>query len=185
VPRRDTALGGRAAGLARAAAAVVGAVLCLLGTAGLSGAAAAAVPQQPVTVTVVCIVPGSNGTYRAVFGYDSPTTKYNIPVGQSNKLIPSSLNGSQPTKFEIGAHRAAFTTPAISNSQTVTWSVYTSYEFPTSSATASSASRTCGPEVSLPAEGNGTGPVVIVAVSLVVAFLVLALRRRTATVRAE
>jgi hypothetical protein len=161
----------------RSVAAGLGAVACLLVA---TAAPAAAQNQQPVTVSVACIVPASNGTYRAVFGYTSPTTKYNIPVSGSNQMTPQSLDGIQTTKFDIGSDQGAFITPPIAAGQQVTWRVVTSVNFPASTATASSSSTPCGPPVSLPAEGNGTGPVVIVAASLLVTFLVLALRRRPA-----
>jgi len=160
---------------ARSAAGVAGAVLCLVAT---TAAPAAAVTQEPVTVTLDCIVPGTDGTYRAVFGYDSPTTKYTIPIGVNNRITPQSLDRIQPNKFEVGSYRGAFTTPPVDNGQQVTWTVTTSASYPTSSATASSSSTACAPPVSLPAEGNGTGPVLIVAASVLVTFMILSVRRR-------
>lgn len=163
--------------LARAAAGIAGALLCVLATT--ASPAQAHNNTKPVTVTLDCVIAGTDGTYRAVFGYDSPTTKYTIPAGTSNFLYPKALNGIQPTKFEIGAHRGAFTTSAIPNDQQVYWIVYTSSAHPTSYAIASATSKACAPPVSLPADGNGAGPAIVVAVSVVVVFLMLALRRRT------
>jgi len=128
-------------------------------------------------LTVECVIPAADGTYRAVFGYDNFSGyDVTVPVGQSNKLIPANLNGSQTTVFAVGAHRASFSTPPMPTGVDITWTVglYT--------AKASSASNACGPSVNLPAEGNGTAPIfVLVASVIALGVIALRLRRRDRT----
>jgi len=143
----------------------------------LAAPAAPAAATYPVTLGVDCVTTASNGTYRAVFSYNSyATTTVHYAVGASNNVSPASLNGSQPTNFSHGLHRAAFTTAPVPVNTPVRWTValYT--------ATASVHSPTCGGTVSLPADGNGTGPVIALGLSLLIAgaaFTVHKLRRRS------
>jgi hypothetical protein len=108
-----------------------------------------------------CIVSGGNGTYRAVFGYDN-YTEYTaiVAIGPYNTMNPASLNGIQPTRFTPGEHRAAFATPSVPDAQPVSWSILGL------TVTATSKSATCGPTVSLPADGNGVGPVLVLVASV-------------------
>ena len=111
-------------------------------------------------MTVDCVVKGDGGAYRAVFGYDNNMSKaVTVPVGVSNYVTPDSLNGDQPTKFEPGAHRGAFTTQET-KLPAITWRVglYTVIATPYSTA--------CTGPVDLPAEGNGAGPAIVILLSL-------------------
>jgi hypothetical protein len=157
----------------RRLAAALGAGLVLLATTATPAFAhSTALPGQ---LTVDCVVAGEQGTYRAVFGYDNSSQyEVTVPVGTYNSLSPSylNLNGIQTTTFQPGAHRATFTTPALSRSESVRWTVGPL------SVTASWNSRSCGPQVSLPADGNGTGPVFVIGASVALALIVLRSRRR-------
>jgi hypothetical protein len=122
--------------------------------------------------TVDCVVPASDGTYRAVFGYDNPTSyTATVPVGPYNTMDPASLNGIQPTVFTPGAHRAAFATAVVAKGKKVSWTLFGM------TVTASSQSPTCGPTVSLPAEGNGIGPVLVLAGSVLLSVASLYVRQ--------
>lgn len=124
-------------------------------------------------LTADCVVHGPNNTYRAVFGYDSTGSgTVRVPAGNDNALTPGHLNGVQTTTFEPGKHRGAFATGRLSHAHKITWKVGSL------SATALYTSPTCGPSVSLPADGNGTGPVIALVGSIVVAAGLVALRRR-------
>lgn len=156
--------------LARATAA-----LLAVGTTAVVVAAPPAAAHYGLSgkITADCIVRGSGNTYKALFGYDNTGPRsVTIPVGPANAMQPSSLNGVQTTTFAPGAHRGAFATGWRPTAEKVTWTVGSM------TATASTATRTCGPSVSLPADGNGTGPVFALGGSVLIAFGVLAVRRR-------
>jgi len=176
--QRDTRRVNRAATrLVRATVAILGAVAL---TAVTAAAPAAASPSTVVpaamtfnaSLTVDCVVLEDDHTYRAVFGYDNYTGyDVTIPVGKDNNLNPANLNGAQTVHFGVGPHRAAFSTPAMPVGVDITWTVGWF------SAKASSDSPACGQSVSLPAEGNGTAPIFVLAAS-VIALGVIALRLR-------
>ncbi|GGK24651.1 hypothetical protein GCM10010124_16480 [Pilimelia terevasa] len=153
--------------------------------AALAVLAALVLPATPasahfgqVVPAVDCVTVPVNGTYRAVFNYTSySSSAVTVAVGTNNIVSPGGLNGSQPTRFSPGPRRAAFTTAAVPVNTVVVWKVHGN------TATARSSSRSCGPQVSLPADGNGTGPVLALGASAVIAgaaLLVRALRRRRA-----
>ena len=166
--RRDLpTVRGRAGRCGRRVAGVLVAGLALLALT----AAPAAASQSPKP-TVDCIVPGNGGTYQAVFGYDNHAKNtVTVPVGPYNAMSPASLNGIQPTQFAPGANRAAFATPPVAGSSPVSWTLVGI------TVTATSQTATCGPSVSLPAEGNGIGPVLVLAGSVVLSIGALYVRQ--------
>jgi hypothetical protein len=155
---------GRHAVLAAIAAGTV-----MAGGIALPAAPAAAAPSGP---TLDCIV-RSGGTYRAVFGYDNDTPDtLTVETGPDNTMSPDSLDGIQTTTFAPGHHRAAFATPPIKVNTDVSWTVLGT------TVTATFKSAHCGPEVTLPAEGNGIGPVVVLGGSVLLSLGSLYLRQR-------
>jgi hypothetical protein len=135
-----------------------------------------------------CVVKNTKtGEYRAVFGYDNPSDKAGkIAVGDRNRVelfTPSSAHrsdGLQVTQFEPGHHKAAFATGWVSKDTEVTWTVGSQ------KVQANWAKPSCGKDVSLPAGGNGSGPLVALLGSLLVAGgVVLFRRRRMAKARAS
>ena len=162
-------MGARAA---RATFRVAAAVAVVAGVLGTTAVPALAGPV-PVSPALNCIVLGSNGTFQAVFDYHAKNN-VTIPVGPNNNLDPPTLNGNQPTDFTFGWNRAAFATAPVSGTTVVTWTV------DGISASADSTSGACGPNVSLPSEGNGIGPVIVIVLSVLLSMLAVAWRRRRA-----
>jgi len=121
-----------------------------------------AAPAGAIRPFVDCVIPGSDGTYQAVFGYEKADNGQRVPIGPENTLTPSTLNGVQPTTFAAGKNSAAFATPPVPNGQQVSWTLGSAI------ATANAGSQDCGPKVSLPAEGNGVGGVLVLAVSVLI-----------------
>ncbi|MEV1286907.1 hypothetical protein [Micromonospora sp. NPDC049679] len=163
-------VGARPRRIVRAAAAILGATVAAVVLA--APPAAATWDSLPGKLTMDCVVLGADNTYRAVFGYDN-NTRYSgdIPVGRYNKMTPSQFNGVQTTRFSPGAHRASFATPPIARSQPVTWQVGWF------AVTATAKSPVCGPNVQLPAEGNGLAPVIVLAASVIAALVGMRVRR--------
>jgi hypothetical protein len=146
-----------------------------------SGPAAATWQSLSGQPTCDCIRKNDKGEYQAVFGYDSTSkSSGKIARGDNNKLELTGLNagssskidGAQTDTFEPGSHRASFATGWISKDAEVTWAVggkrvSANYRKPT-----------CGRDVSLPADGNGSGPILALALSGLIAAGVVVLRRR-------
>jgi hypothetical protein len=161
----------RRAGAAAAALAAAG----VLAGAGPTAAIAAAPAGDHVDLTVDCVVAGADGSFRAVFGYDNDTgQQVTVPVGAHNFVNPDSIDGQQPTRFDVGAHRAAFVTPPLPAGTKAQWHLDGS-----ATVQASSDTPACEGPVSLPADGNGSAPAVVLAVSIpVLGFAAYRVRRR-------
>ncbi len=163
---------GRAARFLMAAAALL--------AVAVGGAVIAARPATATwttmsgTPTCDCVLRSEDGKrYKAVFGYVNPTRHVGrISSGDNNTVLPKSAGGTQATEFEPGTHRAAFASGWVDKSTEVVWSVGAK------KVSANWSKPTCGGHVSLPADGNGTGPVVALALSLLVTAAVLLVRRR-------
>ncbi|PZM96203.1 MAG: hypothetical protein DIU79_05640 [Actinobacteria bacterium] len=143
----------------------------VLGVAPATPAAATS-HYLPGGIFVDCVVLTKGNTYRAVFGYynNTPVTA-TIPKGPFNYLWPRQADGVQVTRFKPGRHHGVFATPPIPRNKSVTWVVGI---FP---ATATAKSPQCGPNVELPAEGNGLAPLLVLAGGVVAALIGLRLRR--------
>ena len=132
------------------------------------------------TVTCDCVVKNTKtNEYRAVFGYDNVSRSTGkIERGDNNRLEVSGPNagakvdGVQTTDFEPGTHRAAFATTWLSKDAVVAWSVGGKR------VSADWNKPTCGRDVSLPATGNGSGPIIALVASLLIAAGAIVLRRR-------
>jgi LPXTG-motif cell wall-anchored protein len=167
------------AGVALLAAAIAGVVLFN------SGPATATWQTIAGQTTCDCVVKNTEtNQYRAVFGYHSTSKSAGkISVGTNNKLEvsggPSKLDGVQTTTFEPGSHKAAFATGWLSKDAEVTWSVGGQ------KASANWNKPTCGRDVSLPATGNGSGPLLALAASLLIAGGAIVLRKRRFKLRAQ
>jgi hypothetical protein len=168
------------AGVAAVAAVIAGVVLS-------TGPAAATWQTVNGTATCDCVVKNDKGQYKAVFGYDSSSKQSGrIAEGSNNKLeltgvnAPSSskIDGVQTTTFEPGSHRASFATGWISKEHEVTWAVGGQR------VSANWNKPTCGRDVSLPADGNGSGPIIALALSGLAAAGAVVLRKRRLKTRA-
>ncbi|HEY8533588.1 MAG TPA: hypothetical protein VIL44_06900 [Micromonospora sp.] len=134
--------------------------------------AAATWDRLPGAIFVDCVVLTQGNTYRAVFGYRNDTgVTGTIPKGPFNTLRPREIDGAQVTTFHPGTHHAAFATRHVSRNKSITWTVGVL------SATATDKSPKCGPNVELPAEGNGLAPLLVLAGGVIAAFVGLWLRR--------
>jgi hypothetical protein len=132
-------------------------------------ASAAVVLPQP---TVDCVIVSGNW-YLVVLGYRNATAQtVSVPVGSRNRLRPAGIDGRQPTTFQPGWHPGALLTPPLPVTESVSWTIGTS------TVTATAGSPRCGPQVSLPAEGNGIGPVLVLVGSVLLSVAVGAVRKR-------
>ena len=109
--------------------------------------------------------------YKAVFGYANTSDKIGrFEAGQYN-TVSGSTGTKVVTRFEPGTHRAAFASGWVRKDQVVTWTIGSQR------VVANWNKPTCGPSVSLPADGNGSGPVIALAASLLIAAGVVLTRR--------
>jgi hypothetical protein len=176
----------RATLLAVAGVAAVTAVVA--GVALGAGPAAATWQTLSGDTTCDCIVKDTEtNRYRAVFGYTNTGRQAGkIAIGDNNRLVatgpnapaPNKVDGVQTTTFETGTHKAAFATAWLSKDVQITWKVGGK------SSSASWNKPVCGRDVSLPADGNGSGPVIVLFASLLIAGGAVLLRRRRLAPRA-
>ena len=177
-PRRSSA--GRRV-RARVARTALIAVIAVAGLVATPGAASAAGAVKPF---VDCSRQHANGTHTVVLGYENTSTStITIPVGLSNTVAPAWYDGGQPTAFEPGVHRGAF-------SVTVSGLDYVaggSWLVGVNSALFGTAwepfIQDCPPSTELPADGNEIGPVIALAAAGVVGALVVRRVRRRASGR--
>ena len=168
----------RGAVLTATGAAVVAAIVTLLVLN--SNPAAATWQTFGGTPTCDCVVQDTrNNTYRAVFGYvNSTTATGKIDAGANNRLElaggTTRTDAAVTTRFEPGTHKASFSTGWVSRDTKVTWRVGGK------NVTATWNKPTCGRDVSLPAGGNGSGPLVALLVAALIGGGVYFLRRRRA-----
>ena len=146
-----------------------------------TGPAAATISSLSGAPTCDCVVKDTkNNTYRAVFGYvNDSKSAGTIAAGSNNKLelaggATRSTDGKVTTTFQPGTHKASFATGWISKETTVTWwvggkNVAAHWNRPT-----------CGKDVSLPAGGNGSGPLIAFVGAAAVAGGVVVWRKRRA-----
>ena len=120
-----------------------------------------------------CIQAGSNGAYTAVLGYRNTSRSTFTITGGYNVISPSSYNGKQPTTFKPGTYNGVFTLAVSSG--TVYWTLGT-----TKLTISRTAAAACPPSTQMPADGNGTGAVVALAVAAVLGALVVRRARRRA-----
>jgi LPXTG-motif cell wall-anchored protein len=168
----------RATVLAVATAAVVAATVAGIVMVN-AGPATATWRTLNGSVTCDCVVKNTKtNEYRAVFGYDNASKSTGkIERGENNRLEVTGaddkkVDGVQTTDFEPGSHKAAFATTWISKDAVVAWSVGGKR------VSADWNKPTCGRDVSLPATGNGSGPLIALVASLLIAAGAIVLRRR-------
>lgn len=168
------------AGVAVLAAAVTSVVV--LNT----GPAAATWQTLAGNATCDCVVKNDKDQYRAVFGYTNPGKQTGrISVGDNNRLQLTGLNapssskvdGVQTTTFDPGTHKAAFATGWVSKDVQVTWAVGGK------TVAANWSKPTCGRDVSLPATGNGSGPIIALLASLLIVGAAILVRKRRSAAR--
>lgn len=165
-------------GHARLARAALVPVIAIVGLIAAPGTASAAGGVTPLLDCVVKL-DGSAG-WAALLGYantGSDTVGY--AVGPDNVLEPAARNGEQPTTFEPGSHRGAFSVQ-FQTGNSVTWTVSGQ------SVTATMNSKRCPASTELPEDGNGTGPAIaLVTAGVAGALVVHRVRRRSLAAVAE
>jgi hypothetical protein len=141
----------------RAALVAVVAVVALVATPGAASARGTVVPLLD------CVVTNADGSWTAVFGYrNTASSAVHIPTGPRNKVTPVTSGSPQPTTFQPGTHRGAFTVPVPRGAGPM-WHLDG-----TNLAARLGIAEACPSSTQMPAEGNGTG----MAIGLVVAGLV-------------
>jgi hypothetical protein len=160
---------------ARAVPAVLAAAAALTTAAGpaLADPADGLTPGHGQLTPLLDCVTRSGSGFTAVLGYANSGTATEHARGADNAISPAALDGAQPTKFSSGTHHGVFAVTVTGSSATWTLEGTTLVIGPTSAA--------CPPGTELPAEGNGTGPVLaLVAAGLLGGLVVARARSRTA-----
>ncbi len=99
---------------------------------------------EPIGVFVNCVDTNSDGTFSAVFGYESANAAaVTIAAGASNDVSPDGPDRGQPTSFEPGNVGSAFTVDGVSEGGDVTWTLVYGGQTSTATASASFAEK-CG-----------------------------------------
>ena len=139
------------------AALVVVAVVALIAVPGAASARGTVVPLLD------CVVANDDGSWTAVFGYQNmASSPVRIPRGPRNKVTPATVGSPQPTTFQPGTHRGAFTVTVPRGAGPMWHLDGTNLAARLGTATA------CPSSTQMPADGNGTGA----AIALVAAGLV-------------
>ena len=163
---------GRSRGARLLATAAVTAVVAL--TPGVAGAAPGRSGPPDVVPLVDCVVTHADGSWTAVFGYDNRTgAAVDIPVGPANKVTPAGYGVPQPTSFAPGVRHGVFAV-------TVPRGGGPMWHLGSTNLAARKADTACPPATQMPADGNGTGLAIGVAVAGGVAAVVLRRSRRRA-----
>ena len=169
-----TSTGGRRNGRRRAAAGAFSSVAAAVAVLATPGTAAAA-GGNDLTPLLDCVSRNDDGTFTAVFGYLNPTgTTVRVPVGPDNQLTPDRTGQTLPTTFLPGEARGVFSV-TVDQGAGVLW------HLGDDNLAARVNSKPACPPTEMPAEGNGTGPVVALAAGGLFGVLLLRqVRRRLA-----
>ena len=103
-------------------------------------------PQDlPVRISVSCVVNGPTA-YEARFGYTNEnSTTVSIPVGASNRFVPTPAGRGQTTLFAPGRVSQAFAVTGIPNGTNLVWVVSHAGDTRTSTASANFGTKCSGP----------------------------------------
>jgi hypothetical protein len=154
------------------AALVVVAVVALVAVPGAASARGTVVPLLD------CVLTDDDGSWTAVFGYENTSSSpVRIPRGPRNQVTPAPVGSPQPTTFEPGTHRGAFTVPVPRGGGPMWHLDGTNLAARPGSATA------CPSAEELPADGNGAGWAIALAASALVGTVTLQQERRRARAR--
>jgi hypothetical protein len=164
---------------ARALLVLAVAAVALVATSGTASAAGG------VSGVVSCYKDNFDGSYTVVVGYRSsyPGT-VTLPFGPTNRTYPERLQGAQPTVFQPGTHHAAFTV-RITNADlyaNARWELDGTVLRYSSLVTYATV---CPSSTQMPADGNGSGPVVALAAAGLVGTVAVVRSRRRAAATAE
>ena len=169
---------------ARATRAALVAVIAAIGLFALPGTALAVGEVTPV---LDCVRKNSDSTYTAVLGYTNrASVPITLPAGSRNKVAPASQNGRQPTTFQPGTQRGAFTMTLTAAEYTRSgnyWAIDGNIAY-VGQVLAPNATI-CPASTELPEEGNGTGPAIGLAAAGVVGAVLVQRANRRARAAAE
>lgn len=166
-----TTTGGRRAGRRRAAAGALVSTAAAVAVLATPGTAAAA-DATDLTPLLDCVSRNDDGSYTAVFGYRNPTsTTIRVPIGADNQLTPERAGATLPTSFVPGELRGAFSV-TVDQGYPATW------HLGDDDLQVRANSRPACTAAEMPAEGNGTGPVVALGAAGLFGVLLLRHTRR-------
>ena len=176
LPRSSTARRLRA----RASRGALVAVIALIGLVAAPGTASAAATYT-VKPVLNCYKENADDSWTVVVGYVNSSRKtVDIPRGAHNQAYPSKFASLPPTSFKPGTVNGAFTT-TVSQADLNAGARWVLDGFTLDYRAAAGASRVCPASTELPAQGNGLGP----AIGLAVAGVVGAVLVHRATRRAR
>ena len=156
-------------------------LVAVVAVGALVAAPGAASARGTVVPLLDCVLTNGDGSWTAVFGYENTSSSpVRIPTGARNKVTPVTHGTPQPTTFQPGTHRGAFTV-------TVPRGAGPMWHLDGTNLTARlGTAPACPPSTQMPAEGNGTGTAIaLVAAGLVGAVCVHRARRRAPAGRGE
>ncbi len=155
--------------LLRAVLVAAVAVVALVATPAVASAKGTVVPLLD------CVLTNGDGSWTAVFGYENTSSSpVRIPRGARNAITPVPLGSPQPTTFQPGTHRGAFTVTVPRGGGPLWHLDGTNLAARLGSATA------CPSAEELPADGNGAGWTIALAAATLVGTVALQRERRRA-----
>ncbi len=162
----------------RATRAALVALIVLAGLLALPGTASA---KGTVVPLLDCVVANRDGSWTAVFGYqNTASSPVRIPRGPRNKVTLATVGSPQPTTFQPGTHRGAFTV-TVPRGAGPMWHLDG-----TNLAARLGTAKACPSSTQMPVEGNGTGAAIaLVAAGLVGTVAVQRARRRGGATQAS
>ena len=75
-----------------------------------------------VVPALTCVAAGPHGEFTAYFGYANSGNSISYPLGESNFLTPSALDGGEPTQFISGTVSNAFSV-VVPSGEIASWTV--------------------------------------------------------------
>ena len=163
-PRSSTARRLRA----RASRGALVAVLALIGLVASPGLASATGGTYTVKPVLNCYQENADDSWTVVVGYvNSSRRTVDIPRGPLNQAYPSKFASLPPTSFRPGTVNGAFTAK-VSLADLYAGARWVLDGYTLDYRAAASSSRTCPSSTELPAQGNGLGPAIGLAVAGVV-----------------
>jgi hypothetical protein len=168
LPRSSTARRLRA----RASRGALVAVIALIGLVAAPGMASAAATYT-VKPVLNCYKENADDSWTVVVGYVNSSRKtVDIPRGAHNQAYPSKFASLPPTSFTPGTVNGVFTA-VVSLSDLYSGARWVLDGYTLDYRAAASSSRVCPSSTELPAQGNGLGPTIGLAVAGVVGAVLL------------
>lgn len=175
LPRSSTARRLRA----RTGRAALVAVIALVGLVASPGLASAT-GTHTVKPVLDCYKENADHSWIVVVGYVNSSRKtVDIPRGPANQAYPSKFASLPPTSFKPGTVRGAFTA-VVSLSDLYAGARWVLDGYTLDYRAAATSSQVCPSSTELPAQGNGSGPAIGLAVAAVVGAVLVRRSRAVA-----